>query len=370
MFYYDKLGPVPQAIVRVNDSAGTPVLDATTNESGEYVLGPLPLGDYQLLVSKEDDSYQAINVLDVSDILQHLVGYIALSQDQQRTADVSGNNRVGTTDASLLLRFLVELETSFPAGPFWQFQPAEPIFSLLEDKIQNFTSFLIGDVNGDWEAVTPVFKVVAASPPTLNFLELPFAPRGTAALVLSGESLVAVRGGILKLIYDPEAMEIEEVTSLGLMDNFLVAVNLDYPGEIKVAFAGADAVEGSGDLLYLNFKERGLHGTTTTIEVQSASLNGTQLSPRSLASRIHTLGGTLNDLNTAIEQSHTDLPASNQLGRNYPNPFNSSTAIQYQIVESGLVGLDIFDLGGQKVKVLADKFQVRWIIRNFLGWNG
>ena len=259
------------------------------------------------------------------------------------------------------------LETSFPAGPFWQFRPAERVLSLLEDTFQNFTAFLIGDVNGDWEATSPVFKMVAAIP-SLRFTDLPPAPQGKAGFALSGENLAAVRGGVLKLVYDPRVMEIEEIEPARWIEGFLVAINLDRVGEIQVAFAGAEPIQGAGELFHLRFRERGAQGTITAIEIQSASLNSTSLSPPSLARHIHTLGGSSDDPSTAVEQHRTDLPAIHQLGQNYPNPFNRATAIQYRITAPGQVGLDIFDLAGQKVRTLVDTYREPGFYQT--SWNG
>jgi len=51
---------------------------------------------------------------------------------------------------------------------------------------------------------------------------------------------------------------------------------------------------------------------------------------------------------------------------NYPNPFNLSTTIGYNVTESGLVTLKVFDPMGQEIKTLVNKqmaagsYSVEW----------
>ena len=66
------------------------------------------------------------------------------------------------------------------------------------------------------------------------------------------------------------------------------------------------------------------------------------------------------------EGDQSGAPQKFALDLNYPNPFNSSTAIRYRIEEPGRVRLEIFDVQGKKVKTLADGYtglgvyQVEW----------
>jgi hypothetical protein len=68
----------------------------------------------------------------------------------------------------------------------------------------------------------------------------------------------------------------------------------------------------------------------------------------------------------AVAGEEAAVPAAFSLQQNYPNPFNSSTTVPYQLSETGLVRLEIFDLNGQKVATLIDhtqasgRYQVSW----------
>jgi len=52
-----------------------------------------------------------------------------------------------------------------------------------------------------------------------------------------------------------------------------------------------------------------------------------------------------------------NFPQSFSLEQNYPNPFNPSTYISYNLNESGLVTLKLFDILGREVATLISEQQ-------------
>ncbi len=68
-------------------------------------------------------------------------------------------------------------------------------------------------------------------------------------------------------------------------------------------------------------------------------------------------------LSAAVFEIVTDVgkpdgfPAEYALHQNFPNPFNPSTAISYQLSAGSLVTLKVFDLLGRKVATLVDAYQ-------------
>jgi hypothetical protein len=59
------------------------------------------------------------------------------------------------------------------------------------------------------------------------------------------------------------------------------------------------------------------------------------------------------DLATGIEEV-AEIPSSFSLSPNYPNPFNSSTTIRYNLPAESPVTIDIYDILGRKVQTLLD----------------
>ena len=79
---------------------------------------------------------------------------------------------------------------------------------------------------------------------------------------------------------------------------------------------------------------------------------------------------TLTDENGAFSLPLGDLapPRSNALGQNFPNPFNPSTLIPFEISAGGHVRLDVFNILGQRVVTLVDEVRPAGLHR--AQWDG
>lgn len=51
----------------------------------------------------------------------------------------------------------------------------------------------------------------------------------------------------------------------------------------------------------------------------------------------------------------TDLPTTTRLNQNYPNPFNPTTQITFELAESGLTELTIYNVLGQEIQTLVNE---------------
>jgi hypothetical protein len=70
-----------------------------------------------------------------------------------------------------------------------------------------------------------------------------------------------------------------------------------------------------------------------------------------------------------------EIPTSFALHNNYPNPFNPTTTIKYQIPENARVKIVIYNMLGQLVKTIVDEaeeagyYSVQWDGKNEYGVN-
>lgn len=55
---------------------------------------------------------------------------------------------------------------------------------------------------------------------------------------------------------------------------------------------------------------------------------------------------------TAVDHPASEIPKEFRLEQNFPNPFNPSTVIRYQMPASSLVEIEIYSVHGQKIRKL------------------
>jgi hypothetical protein len=60
---------------------------------------------------------------------------------------------------------------------------------------------------------------------------------------------------------------------------------------------------------------------------------------------------------TGVDENPAVFPDNDNLGGNYPNPFNSQTTIRYRVESPGYVKVEMFNLLGQKIRTLVDSYQ-------------
>jgi hypothetical protein len=58
---------------------------------------------------------------------------------------------------------------------------------------------------------------------------------------------------------------------------------------------------------------------------------------------------------TGVEEDGRAIPSVVELRQNYPNPFNPSTSIRFGVPVKTHVRLEVFDILGSRVAILADK---------------
>ena len=108
------------SIVFTAVGVGTTSLDLTNVKLLDANAEKIPVSEEDGAITVEQILYGdvsddgSVSAYDASLVLQHVVGLINLSPEQQEVADVTGDDTISALDAALILQYTVGLITSFP----------------------------------------------------------------------------------------------------------------------------------------------------------------------------------------------------------------------------------------------------------------
>ena len=148
-----------------------------------------------------------------------------------------------------------------------------------------------------------------------------------------------------------------QTTSAGSED--IVTLELDkngsYKGKFRIANPGPDAgydivADESGNFTlagYLSGNETGMSSGDMT-NMSCARYNDNNSGDNSYIGIFSVVNNTENNL-IALKSLETNIPKSFNLYQNYPNPFNPSTVIKFDVSQSSIVKIVIYDILGKEV---------------------
>ncbi len=76
----------------------------------------------------------------------------------------------------------------------------------------------------------------------------------------------------------------------------------------------------------------------------------------------------IEDVSDDVQENISNLPSEFLLSNNYPNPFNPTTTIEYELPKAGYVKLEIFNSLGELIKTIINDFKNAG--KHSIQWNG
>jgi len=149
---------------------GTTSVFDMTDSMGAYQLNGLTDGGNYTVTPTKSDHINGISPFDATMILRHIAangqGPNALNANQQIAADTSGDGNITPFDATLILRYLAAGGPNANTGQVgtWKFDPVSNPHPVLNSSVsgENYTAFLIGEINGDWTPPASLGEMGAA----------------------------------------------------------------------------------------------------------------------------------------------------------------------------------------------------------------
>lgn len=343
---------------------GQSTKNAVSDTSGSYQLGDLPEGNYVLKPSKINDVRKAITSYDASMVLRSSVGAISLSPYQLIAADVSDNGQVTSYDASLILRYCVGMIPQFPVGKDWTFIPQifpisvtnwltapdsleyKPLNSDLYN--QDFHGIIYGDVSGNWPGTNVSGSSIAVGFSIENIQQT--QDKKWLVPVTIRFSDVAYSGSF-KLRFDESNLQFVSC-STSSFDSATLVSSVTCSEGIYCVFAANQSLLNSGIELNFIFEEK---------HPAAPSASDFKFIEAVIDDRVAVITGVKN-------QSDENQPSDWHLSQNYPNPFNAETLISYLVPKASHVKIEIYNLLGQRLRVLVDEEKKPGSYRVI--WNG
>lgn len=146
------------------------------------------------------------------------------------------------------------------------------------------------------------------------------------------------------ITYNPAVVKITGVsTQNALAQGMFSAVNANDPGTVRVSAASGKALEGQGVLLYLvaDYVAKG----ESPLRWQKMQYNEGNPGVEAVAGRIA--------VGQALPNEEGMTATGFTLGGNYPNPFEAATTIRFALAQPAAIELQVFDVLGRPVHLLA-----------------
>ena len=178
---------------------------------------------------------------------------------------------------------------------------------------------------------------------------------------LTVESDADILGVQFDIKYDPNELNLSENGIISKVPGINIYSSVKDDGIARVlmfSMSGDKILDmnnaGMADFMEINFEPvEKFHGTST-VELVDVILAGEA-------------GKEVSSFSSTFDVSFV-TPKKTSLSENYPNPFNPSTTIKYELSQAGMVSVIVYDLKGAEVTTLVNEHQESDYY-NIL-WNG
>ncbi|MBD3340609.1 MAG: VWA domain-containing protein [Candidatus Lokiarchaeota archaeon] len=316
-------------------------------------------------IKNTDDKHSYVNSNDASLILRHLAKKEKLSPYQKIAADVSGDSTISALDASYILRYCIYLLPNFPIDSSWTFvpnafridslnwfsAPRKLTLSNLDRGFvnQDFHAIAIGDVDGRYTEIKSLNLNKQDTDLMVDITDLNYEDK-QGKIDLSFRDLLDVYSLQLEIAGISEDWNVVQIDQNRKQNKQEIIYDFN-SGILRVAIASAEPINEEVFSIIFDIRRH------------ENEISGNNL----ILKNVFQNGIFYENINKEIKLINSaNFVEKFALSQNYPNPFNSTTTIKYQIAEKSHVGIEIFNLVGQRVKSLvnercsAGSYQVNW----------
>lgn len=328
--------PIQNQKIYLLNSLGIIVDSSISSGTGNYSFSSKSPGTYRFLINCTK-AWGGVNATDALLTQRYFMGLAVPDSLQRKAADVDASGAITSTDALLIARRSVGMDSSFSAGN-WVFENHYVLIAAA-NITQNIRSLCVGDVNGTYSQIpakySPNISVIYKNKITIDENN-----RFSFPIRFSRE--VNLGAATLNFSYPTEILEITSITggkAAGL-------IYTSQGGTIKIAWSRLAELQLSENEDFIVIKGR-VKDVLNTDKIKINLDNQSELSDFE--------GNVVSNISVILPESGSKIPGSYELFNNYPNPFNPSTFIGYTLPYESKVKLAVYDILGRIVKILINQ---------------
>lgn len=340
-----------------------------TEEAGEYLVDDLATCEHFQVRPEKDYNYgNGVSTFDLILIARHILQSQLLDSPYKIiAADINHSGTVSTFDLINMRKVILTLQDTFTSNTSWRFVASDYIFTdpanplsepfpesldinyLSEDTQINFVGIKVGDVNGS--ANPAAFSGIDSRNEFVGSFIFEADDRKLEtgeiySVAIKAKDFDNLAGFQFTMNYDESFLSFEDLIPGDLNNlskaNFGIqkdenAIKASWNSELKTDFDGI--------VFTLQFKARKNGLLSDALNIDS----------RLLKAEAYTKA--LDYLDVQLHFNKTvQTTSSFELFQNQPNPFAEYTTISFNLPESGLAELRIFDLAGKELKTISQRF--------------
>lgn len=326
-YYLGASVPVPDVTLTLS---GDQTYQTESADNGHFNFPPCYAGNYVLTPSCSNPvSGLVVTPYDAALTAQFALGLYAFNTNQQKAADVNGDNQATVYDAALIAQYSVGLIDSFTPGA-WGFSPPNQSYNLVSNFTNvQFLAYAIGDPSGNWDP---------QQNPDQSEIPINLTARSGEIIDLPISWERSFSAGYLQLSYDPVQLRYlgtEYAAALDEMQRYSKAED----GILRIAVFGVEPVTSTDQVFNPRFEV--INGDLTSSS--DLCLVSLQFDEQDV------------DLSPVLIIPDIMPNTPPTLYQNYPNPFNPLTSISYSISKDTRVRITLFNLRGEAVKELVNE---------------
>jgi len=350
---YDNVAATPVNGVTVTlTPAGGVAQTVVTDVNGDYSFTGLIAGTYNVTAAKTTP-WGGVNSADALIASRYFNGLTTLDPVQVLAADVNNSGAVNNGDALLIVQRYVGIIDAF-AKPDWVFYPATTDVVITNaSAVVDMTGLVTGDVNKSF-SYTSLAKNSSVNLVAENKLNV--KPGEEFEVPVSVAEAMTAGAISLKLQYPADVVKYVGTTT----SDSRILVKEDNG---TISFAWADLTGGKNPIIA---KANSVLATVKFSFIDKDSKeNKFRFEVLDESEFVDAEGNTV-QMKLSSPEVSVAVPTEFTIKQNFPNPFNPSTTISYDLPLNGHVSVVIYNITGQEIEKLFDgvqeagSYQVIW----------